>query len=57
MPLNLQSKLLRVLEIGEMERVGSSKTKRVNARIISATNANLPEEVAITDFARTCCFG
>ena len=38
---NLQSKLLRVLETGEMERVGSSKTKRVNARILSATNANL----------------
>ena len=40
-PLNLQAKLLRVLEIGEMERVGSSKTKHVNVRIISATNANL----------------
>jgi DNA-binding NtrC family response regulator len=40
-PMNLQSKLLRVLEIGEMERVGSSKTKRVDGRVISATNANL----------------
>jgi len=45
-PLNLQAKLLRVLEIGEMERVGSSKTKRVDVRVISATNANLSEEVA-----------
>src|SRR5712664_467982 len=33
-PLNLQAKLLRVLEIGEMERVGSSKTKKVNVRVI-----------------------
>ncbi len=40
-PMNLQAKLLRVLEIGEMERVGSSKTKRVDVRVISATNANL----------------
>ena len=51
-PLNLQAKLLRVLEIGEMERVGSSKTKRVNARILSATNANLSEEVAIRTLPR-----
>ena len=40
-PLNLQAKLLRVLEIGEIERVGSSKTKRVDVRVISATNARL----------------
>ena len=44
-PLNLQSKLLRALEIGEIERVGSSKTKRVDVRVISATNARLAEEV------------
>ena len=44
-PLNLQAKLLRVLETGEFERVGSSKTRRVNVRILSATNANLAEEV------------
>ena len=40
-PMNLQAKLLRVLEIGEMERVGSSKTKKVDVRVISATNAKL----------------
>ena len=40
-PLNLQAKLLRALEIGEIERVGSSKTKRVDVRVISATNARL----------------
>src|ERR1700680_685791 len=44
-PMNLQSKLLRVLEIGEMERVGASKTRRVDVRVISATNARLDEEV------------
>jgi transcriptional regulator with GAF, ATPase, and Fis domain len=33
-PMNLQAKLLRVLEVGEMERVGSSKTRRVDARVI-----------------------
>ncbi len=44
-PMNLQAKMLRVLEVGEMERVGSSKTKRVDVRVISATNAHLDEEV------------
>ncbi len=44
-PMNLQTKLLRVLEAGEMERVGSSKTKKVDVRVISATNANLGVEV------------
>jgi len=46
MPLNLQAKLLRVLEVGEFERVGSSKTRRADVRILSATNADLNEEVA-----------
>lgn len=55
-PYNLQSKLLRVLEIGEMERVGSSKTKKVNVRIISATNANLAEEVANNRFREDLLF-
>ena len=55
-PYNLQSKLLRVLEIGEMERVGSSKTKKVNVRIISATNANLLEEVANNRFREDLLF-
>ncbi len=44
-PLNLQNKLLRVLETGEYERVGSSKTRRANVRLLSATNADLAEEV------------
>jgi DNA-binding NtrC family response regulator len=45
MPLSLQAKLLRVLELGEYERVGSSKTRRADVRILSATNADLNEEV------------
>jgi len=45
-PANLQSKLLRVLENGEFEAVGSSKTHRVDVRILSATNADLAKEVS-----------
>jgi DNA-binding NtrC family response regulator len=42
----LQSKLLRTLETGEFERVGSSKTRRVDVRVFSATNADLASQVA-----------
>lgn len=49
-PVNLQSKLLRVLESGEFERIGSSRTCRVNVRILSATNADLDQEVAAGGF-------
>src|SRR5262249_46785166 len=49
-PLSQQAKLLRVLETGELERVGSSKTQRVDVRILSATNANLKDEVAAGRF-------
>jgi DNA-binding NtrC family response regulator len=45
-PMNQQAKLLRVIETGEFERVGSSRTLRANVRIISATNSNPYEEVA-----------
>src|SRR5712671_270711 len=55
-PLNLQAKLLRALEVGEIERVGSSRTKRVDARVISATNANLGEEVAGGKFREDLLF-
>ena len=44
-PLSLQAKLLRVLELGEYERVGSSRTRKADVRILSATNADLNEEV------------
>ncbi len=55
-PMNLQAKLLRVLEIGEMERVGSSKTKKVDVRVISATNANLTDEVQNGRFRQDLLF-
>jgi DNA-binding NtrC family response regulator len=45
-----QARLLRVLQTGEMERVGSSRTIRVDARVLSATNADLHEEVAAGRF-------
>jgi len=45
LPLDLQAKLLRVLQDGEFERLGSSQTIRVDTRIIVATNRNLEEEV------------
>ncbi len=44
-PIRQQAKLLRVLETGQIERVGSSKSYRVDVRVVSATNANLPREV------------
>ena len=55
-PMNLQSKMLRVLEAGEMERVGSSRTKRVDVRVISATNAHLEEEVEAGRFRQDLLF-
>jgi len=55
-PLNQQAKLLRVIETGEFERVGSSKTLRANVRIISATNANLADEVAAGRFRQDLLF-
>jgi len=55
-PLAQQTKLLRVLETGEFERVGSSRTRQVNVRIISATNADLATEVAQTRFRQDLLF-
>ena len=55
-PMNLQPKLLRVLETGEFERVGSSKTRRVDVRIVSATNADLHSEVAGGRFRQDLLF-
>ena len=55
-PPNLQTKLLRVLETGEFERVGSSRTRRVDVRILSATNANITEEVAEQRFRQDLLF-
>lgn len=55
-PMNQQAKLLRVIETGEFERVGSSKTLHANVRIISATNANLHDEVAAGRFRQDLLF-
>jgi DNA-binding NtrC family response regulator len=50
MPVRLQAKLLRVLQTGEVQRVGSSRMRYVNVRILSATNANLDDEIAAGRF-------
>ena len=55
-PLSQQPKLLRVLETGEFERVGSSKTLRADVRIISATNADLKNEVTTGRFREDLLF-
>ena len=50
MPMRLQAKLLRVLQTGEMARVGSSRVRYVNVRVLSATNADLQAEIAAGRF-------
>jgi DNA-binding NtrC family response regulator len=55
-PMSQQSKILRVLETGELERVGSSRTYRVNVRLVSATNADLQTEVAAGKFRQDLLF-
>ncbi len=55
-PLNQQAKLLRVLETGEFERVGSSRTLRANVRLLSATNADLAAEVQAGRFRQDLLF-
>jgi DNA-binding NtrC family response regulator len=55
-PLNQQAKLLRVLETGEFERVGSSKTRRASVRLVSATNADVRGEVGSGRFRQDLLF-
>ena len=55
-PLRQQAKLLRVLETGELERVGSSQTRRVDVRVLSATNADLSEEAKTGNFREDLLF-
>jgi DNA-binding NtrC family response regulator len=50
MPVRLQAQLLRVLQTGEVQRVGSSRMRFVNVRVLSATNAYLPAEIAAGRF-------
>ncbi|MCC9654303.1 sigma-54-dependent Fis family transcriptional regulator [Rhodopirellula halodulae] len=49
-PLDLQSKLLRVLQEGELERVGEERTRNVNVRVIAATNRDLKAEAEAGNF-------
>ena len=56
LPMSQQAKLLRVIETGEFERVGSSRTLHANVRIISATNSNLTDEVAAGRFRQDLLF-
>src|SRR5277367_4718337 len=55
-PLKLQAKLLRVLETGELERVGSSSTRRVNVRVIAATNVDVNVEATAGRFRQDLLF-
>jgi DNA-binding NtrC family response regulator len=54
--MNMQSKLLRAIETGEFERVGSSRTRKVDVRILSATNSDLGQEVAGGRFRQDLLF-
>src|SRR5579863_6211279 len=55
-PIRQQAKLLRVLETGEVERVGSSRSRRVNVRVLSATNTDLPAACAAGQFREDLLF-
>jgi len=55
-PSSQQAKLLRVIETGEFERVGSSRTRKVDVRIVSATNADLAAEVEAGRFRQDLLF-
>lgn len=55
-PIELQGKLLRVLQDGQFERVGEDATRRVDVRVIAATNKNLDHEVAEGRFRRDLFF-
>jgi len=55
-PLSQQAKILRTIETGEYERVGSSRTYRANVRLVSATNSDLPAEVAAGKFRQDLLF-
>jgi DNA-binding NtrC family response regulator len=55
-PMSQQAKILRTLETGEFERVGSSRTSRTNVRLISATNSDLNAEVTAGKFRQDLLF-
>lgn len=55
-PIRQQAKLLRVLETGELERVGSSRSQHIDVRVLSATNADLRKDVAEGKFREDLLF-
>jgi DNA-binding NtrC family response regulator len=55
-PPNQQAKLLRILQTGELERLGSSRTRQVDVRVLSATNADLKTEVEAGRFREDLLF-
>jgi DNA-binding NtrC family response regulator len=55
-PLRQQAKLLRVIESGEMERVGSSRGRKIDVRVVSATNADLKSACATGEFREDLLF-
>jgi len=55
-PMRQQAKLLRVLESGEIERVGSSRSRKVNVRVLSATNTDLPAACTAGQFREDLLF-
>ena len=54
MSAKTQAKVLRVLQEGEVERLGSARTIKVDVRVIAATNKNLEEEIEKGTSGRTC---
>jgi DNA-binding NtrC family response regulator len=56
LPMAAQAKLLRVLQTGEFERLGSSVTRKANVRIIAATNVDLPRAIAAGQFREDLFF-
>lgn len=56
MPMSLQVKLLRVLQDGEIRRVGDTRTKKVDVRIVAATARNLEQSVAMREFREDLFF-
>ena len=55
-PPNQQAKLLRILQTGELERLGSSRSRQVDVRVLSATNADLKKEVEDSRFREDLLF-